>query len=382
MPSYNPSYAQMSQRYRKRHPYLYGAAVGAGKLWGRYGSYGAPAAVGAAAMAVPYLKNGGGLSGQGFKGGAAPIPGRSADAPSRRRKKFQKAKKCRNMKGMALKKEVCKLSNQIKELKSSESASLGKMTYRKNFPYRVLCNDNKTGVLNIPLNRTTEYEETLALLKYYDPATPGTLITAAAATGTYQKNFLVKDIYSKLVLRNNYQTDVSITVYLCKVKADSSISPYTAWEDGITTDAGNVTSKFSPNQYPTDYDVFNDLWSTKRVIHKTLSPGESTTASHTISDVEYNPALVDEHSATYQSRFRCAEWLVVVRGMPSHDTALDQQGLSAAGVDIVKYNTWKVSYDAGVNLSFIMESDNLDTPTNGFVQSHQPTPDNIAYSVA
>lgn len=315
------------------------------------------------------------------KGGAAPLPSRSVDAPARRRKKWQKAKKCRNMKGMALKKEVCKLSNQIKELKNSESASLGKMTYRTQFPFRLLAPDNLQAVTRSGINTTADYEDALSRLKYYDPATPGTLITAAAATGTYQKNFLVKSIYSKLELRNNYQSDAEVTVYLARVKADSSISSTTAWGDGITTDAGSVTATSELGQFPTDYDVFNDLWSCKRVVHKVLSPGESTVATHAISDVEYNPALVDEHTATYQQRFRCAEWLIVVKGCLSHDNAANEQGYSAAGIDMNHHRTWVVSYDAGVNLSYIENNINLDTPTNGFVQSHQPIADNQAYSV-
>lgn len=323
-----------------------------------------------------------GLGAPGFKGGAAPLPSKSANAGSRRRKKFRKAKKCRNMKGMTLKREVCKLSNQIKELKHSESASLGKMTYRVLTTKRQLVGDNVQNVEQHSINSTTKYEAALANLKYYDPATPGTLITADAATGSYQKNFLVKSIYSKLDIRNNYQSDADITVYLCRVKADSSLSPATAWGDGIATDAGNVAASSELSQYPTDYDVFNDLWTCKRVAHKVLSPGESMTATHSLENVEYNPALVDEHSASYQQRYASCVWLTVLRGTAAHDTSLDQQGLQAAGVDILQTQVWKVSYDAGINLSYVMVSNTLDTPTTGFVQSHQPIPDNITYSVS
>lgn len=370
--------------WRQRHPYAYGAAKAAGYAT-RYlpsAHFVAPAAAAYAAKRIPFggTKKRSGLSGEGFRGGAAPIHTKSANFKQKQRSRRAKAKKCRNMKGMALKKEVCKLSNQIKELKNSESASLGAMIYRTQWPHRIVSTTNTQGVYRTNINRTSDYEGALALLKYYDPATPGTLITADASTGSYQKNFLIKNLYSKLELRNNYQTDVELTVYLCRVKADSSISPSTAWGDGIATDAGNVTAVTELGQYPNDYDVFRDLWSCKRVVHKVLSPGESTLATHSVDDVEYNPALVDEHSAVYQQRFKSSEWLVVVKGCVSHDTTLDEQGLSAAGVDMIHHRTWQISYDAGVNLSYVMTSINMDTPTNGFVQSHQPTPDNIAYS--
>lgn len=372
-----------ARKLTSREKALVGAFKGA-KYLASKSNYWAPPV---AAYAASNLKMSGGpmksgLGGQGFRGSAAPIPSKPADSYQRKKKRFQKARKCRNMKGMKLKKEVCKLSNQIKELKNSESASLGKMTYRVMTPKRLLAATNTQGVTTMVINRTSDYEDALSRLKYYDPATPGTLITAAAATGTYQKNFLLKSIYAKLELRNNYQSDCEVTVYLCRVKADSSINPSAAWGDGITTDAGSIAASSELAQYPTDYDVFNDLWSCKRVVHKILSPGESTTASHSLQDIEYNPALVDEHSANYQQRFKCAEWLIVVRGCLSHDTAQDEQGLSQSGVDIIHHKTWKVSYDAGVNLSYIETNVALDTPTNGFVQSHQPIADNQAYSVA
>lgn len=328
-----------------------------------------------------------GLSGQGFsndfKGGAAPLPTKSATAPARRRKQAQKAKKCRNMKGYKLSKEVCSMKNQIRDLKKSEEASLGKMTYRKIQAWNHTVGNNVQSTSSYAVNRPTEYESVLANLKYYDPAVPGTLVTAAAATGTFQKDFLVKNIFSKLSFRNNYQTDVEITAYLCLPKSDSSIGPSTAWGDGISTDAGNVTSKNEIGCFPTDFDVFRDLWTAKRALHKVLSPGQSTECSHSVQDVQYDPALYDEHAADYQRRFKTFTWLVVIKGTLAHDTTLTaEQGIIAAGVDVLQSETWSVQYDAGVNLSYVMLDTTLDTPTNGFVQSHQPIPDNIGFSVA
>lgn len=315
-------------------------------------------------------------------GGAAPLPTKPLDVVARRRRHYQKIKKCDKMKGTALKKEVCKLSNQIKELKNAESASLGKMTYRKMEVWNQTCANNVQSVSLYEISKPSNYETVLAQLKYYDPGTPGTLITASAATGTYQKNFLVKNIHAKLTFRNNYQSDADVTVYLCTPKSDSSISPKQAWTDGITTDAGNVSANTEINQYPTDYDVFRDLWNAKRAGHKVLSPGESFEVSHSIQDVEYDPALYDEHAALYQKRFKTAMWMVVLKGTLSHDTVInDELGLAQAGIDTHIHQTWTVQYDAGVNLSYVYLDSTLDSPTTGFVQSHQPIPDNVGYSV-
>lgn len=317
------------------------------------------------------------------KGGGAPLRGVDPYRSQKRRHRKLKLKKCRNMKGMALKKEVCKLSNQIKELKHAESASLGKMTYRSIKAWNHLVGDNVQSDASYAINRPADYETVLANLKYYDPAVPGTLVTASAATGTYQKNFLVKNIFSKLSMRNNYQTDVEVIAYLCTPKSDSSISPASAWTDGITTDAGNITARTEYGCYPTDFDVFRDLWKAKRACSKILSPGQSTEVSHSVQNVEYDPALYDEHSASYQQRFKTFVWLVVLKGTVAHDTAVSaQQGTIAGGLDVIQSETWTIQYDAGVNLSYVVLDTTLDTPTNSFVQSHQPIADNIGYSVA
>lgn len=309
------------------------------------------------------------------KGGAAPLPSKIYKRQKRRRPKTKSNKK--------LSKEVSRIKKQVSDLKHSENASLGNMTYRQLQVWNQTCANNVQSISLYEISKPSNYETVLAQLKYYDPSVPGTLITASAATGTYQKNFLVKSIFSKLTFRNNYQSDADVTVYLCTPKSDSSISPSQAWTDGITTDAGNVTANTEINQYPTDYDVFRDLWTAKRAAHKILSPGQSFDVSHSISNVDYDPALYDEHSAQYQKRFKTAMWMVVLRGTLSHDTAVDDQlGLAQAGIDTYVQNTWNVQYDAGVNLSYVYLDTTLDTPTNGFVQSHQPIPDNVGYSVA
>lgn len=322
-----------------------------------------------------------GLSGEGFRGGAAPLPSKSGGYKKRIQRKKQERKKCSKLKGFALKKKVCHIENQLKDLRRAEDASLGLMTYRNVINTSLRVGDNVQKVASYAINRSQDYESVLANLKYYDPSDPANLVTASGVTGAYQKEFLVKNINAKLEMRNNYQSDVCLTVYLCIPKSDSSISPDTAWTNGITTDAGNVLANTELNQYPTDYDVFRDLWTAKRVCYKKLSPGQSATATTNISDVTFDPALYAQHSADYQRRWKSQRWLVVVTGTISHDSVSPNDvGLSSAGVDILISSTWKVQYDAGVNISYVYLDTTYDTPGTGFVQSHQPVADNISYS--
>ncbi len=190
-----------------------------------------------------------------------------------------------------------------------------------------------------------------------------------------------------LVTNNNIwqqklvQSDCNLKVYLCKAKDDTSITPSSAWSSGLA-DSGNVSAITQLNQFPSDTDLFNDLWSSKVAGNFTLSPGQTASVSHTVKNVEYDPSLVDTHNLTYQKEYKAFTWMFVVSGVLSHDTTLNEQGMAACGVDFSHHVSTVISYDAGTNIKYVHVVENLDTPTNGFVQSHQPVPDNISYSVA
>lgn len=309
------------------------------------------------------------------KGGASPLKGRNMK--KRGRKKIRAPSK------QKIGKELSSLKRQVKDLKHAENASLGKITYRRRLCWAVKASANQQGVATLPTNGTNEYELVLAQLKYYDPAVPGTLVTADGTSGTYQKDFLFKNIYGKLHMRNNYQTDCEVIVYLCKPKADTSQSPSQAWTDGIADDPGNITSYSNYGSLPTDYDTARQFWSYKRMATKSLSPGQSLEVSHAVNDVEYNPAFTDTHNLQYQRGLKHFQWLIIVRGTISHDSAVaTEQGISEAGIDVISTDVYECHYDAGVNLSFVYHDHTLDTFTNGAVQSHQPVADNIGYSIA
>ena len=254
------------------------------------------------------------------------------------------------------------------------------MTHRKMTPWTLSSAVNANGVADRSGNDTSIVENVLENLRYYDPSTPGTLITANFNTGTYQRSVHFKSVTQSMLLRNNYQSDVKVKVYLCTPKKDTNQGPSAAWTAGIADNPATIATTALLNQYPTDFQVFNDLWKVKVAVNTTLAPGESAKASHTAKDFEYDPAVVDSHALTYQRKYKSFAWLLVVSGVPSHDSALSQIGLAQAGIDYVMNRTCIVSYDAGVNIKFVVPQNTLDTPTNGFIQSHQPVPDNIAYS--
>jgi len=303
---------------------------------------------------------------------AQPLKGKSVK-PVRKKKTFRSK--------TAKKMNTCEKA--IKELRQSEKASLGIMKYRNRVVQnRLLCGINAQNALDINPIGTFSVEGVLTNLKFYDPSNPGTLITASGSAGTYQRNVLIKSISSKVLLRNNYQSDVKITMYHCKVKDDTNQLPKGAWNYAIA-DGGNAGTINALSQYPTDYNLVNDLWKLKVLTKTTLSPGQSVECAYQTDSFEYDSSTVDTHPLSYQNEYNASSCLVVVEGTVSHDTSLDQQGLCEAGVDISYQNTYVVSYNAGININYIhVDNSGVNTPTNGFVQGHQPTSDNQAYSLS
>lgn len=375
--------------FERKYPYAAGAVKGAarGTAWA-IRNKGAIAAA-AMAMSLGRAKRGGiyhsGLSGEGYRsgGGAKPLKGKSYATSRLRKARRRERKKCTNLKGYALKKKVCQLERRVKDLQHSESSSLGKITYRKFQTNTIRAGNNAQAVARAEVNNLSNMEAVLAQLLYYNPSAPATLVTADGTSGTYQKEFLFKTVYAKYLLRNNYQTDAEVTVYLIKPKQDTSINASLSWSNAIADDAGNSSAVTDYGIYPNEFDTFRDNWTAKRVLTKSLAPGQSCEVSHTENDIFYDPAFTDSHSLAYQKGFKMFGFLTIVKGVLSHDTTVStEQGTAEAGVDTLLQSNYVVHYDAGVNLSYVYQDTTLDTPTNGFVQSHQPIPDNIAYSVA
>ncbi len=274
-----------------------------------------------------------------------------------------------------------KVKGQIKELKRLAEADMGTHIYRKRTTGRVLASESVVGNTDFSISTVTILEDALAGLKYYDPAAPGTLVTAAAATGTFQKDFYFPRIYAKLSARNNYQVPCNVKLYMCMPKRDTSISPKTAFTNGLT-DVGGV-SETSPLVYVTDSVEFQDLWKIVSTQSALLQPGDSLSISNSIKPFQYDPALVDNHNMTYQKKFGSMVVFVRIEGVLGHDSSVTtEQGTLQAGVDISTYLVAECRYPAGADIKQIVIADSADTFTNSGVASSKPLADNQSYSLA
>lgn len=297
--------------------------------------------------------------------------------PSTIKKTYRSSKKTLPKK-KGLKRDVAKIKNAITALRQSENASLGKLTYRARGVERLLAGVNVQNFITVGLIGNTELETAGGQLQYYDSST-GALVTQSIAVGTYSKKMLVKSVTSSILLRNNYQADVNVLVYLCKIRDDTDQTPSVAFAN--VTDNAISGSSSTIGMFPSDSELMGQLWHTKRLSNEVLSPGQQLELSHTENNFEYDPSTVDSHNLEYQREYKSFGYLVIINGCLSHDVTLNQQGRSQAGIDIEESRTIKISYDAGANISRVYVVNAYDTATTAFTQSQKPIPDNVVYAV-
>jgi len=215
---------------------------------------------------------------------------------------------------------------------------------------------------------TMAYLETvLGQLRFFDSATPNTLVQASGASATYQRDYLFKSIYGKQIARNNYKIPVRCTIYCCTPKKDTSIAPATAFTNGLT-DIGNPSAT-SSLLHLTDSEEFSDLWKIHSSSSKILQPGTEMSLTYTAKDMLYAPSVFDSHALTYQNRFKNMQMLIRVEGCLGHDSVLTttQFGLGPSRVDTLFHAKYEVCYDAGIDLKFIyLDDTSTSTFTNAF----------------
>lgn len=305
---------------------------------------------------------------------AAKRMSRKRKAPSRR-----KATPRRNtQKNKQQDKRLAKLSKQLEQ-------STGHMTYRKLDVLQALFLTNKQKVAALSPSSISILETVLGQCKYFDPSTPGTLITASQVAGSYSRTSHFDSVTCNVQMRNNYQSDILLKLYLCTNRDDTNTAAGTAWTNAIADNAyGSVNSTDDLGQYPSDYPLLTDLYNVKKVLTKTLKAGQTCSYFHSTGPFDYDSATADSHALAYQRQYKSFQFLVVIRGALAHDTTIaNQVGTIDGGCDI-KYDTvFKVSYSTGgPSLKYIYVSDGTVNPSNQFVQTHQPVADNQGYSIA
>ena len=225
---------------------------------------------------------------------------------------------------------------------------------------------------------TTGIEGAIDALPYLDKST--NLESTWNATGGSVSKKIDLSVSTRLTVRNNYMSEAVVDVYLVVPRIDTGVNPLTAYTDGLT-DQGTGLGQTTINMYPTDSDIFNQLWRIKKHTRRRLKGGDQFDLFYNTGLFEYNPAAADTQNDQYQPRDNAHSYLIRIEGVLSHDTTNDEQAISQAGVDLKMKRVFTVKYAGGINQKRYEVSNTLDSITNGCVQSQTPGTDNKCYQV-
>jgi len=278
------------------------------------------------------------------------------------------------------KNSVKSLARQVKQLSIKQNTMMGELIYRNPLNTSLTTTAGLQNSVDQDVFNASYYEIVLQQLRYYNPSAPSTLVTADGATGTYDKSFRFESNVAKMTLRNNFRVPVEVAVYYCKVKSDTNTSPRTAWDNGISDKSTSGIT--SPYIYPTDSDIFTDLWNVTKTVKKQLEAGETMCCKYTEPSFNYDPAVNDNSPPYYTKYDKAFSFLVVVKGIVCHDnTAQSNINHAPGGVDILTYRMSKVKYNAGGKVQWIHINNGLTSITTGVV-SQKPSPANQSYSAS
>lgn len=201
----------------------------------------------------------------------------------------------------------------------------------------------------------------MANLRYFNPAIPGTLTTANAASGTYHRKMTIKSTSSKCIVKNNYNIGCKVKIYAVVPKHTTNTPPLTAFTNGMA-DQGNPTSN-SPNIYLTDSTQFKDLFKIADTKSATLLPGQEMSCTYYSKSFTFDPAEFDALSDNYNPDWKSVIYIVRIEGLLSHDAGTDNlRGLNNSKVDVLTKTKIVISYDSGgVALNDYSVSDGYNT---------------------
>jgi len=302
----------------------------------------------------------------------APVPVIVANPPSRKALKSIKSS-IRSKKNHSVKKRLSRLERTV----GDESSKL---------IYKVDLKDTLRPSAAQALNGykdfclTSTIDAALANCRFFDPSTPGTLITSNLATPTFTQKIKVYQSGSAII-KNNYQVPCVVTYAILKPKLPTVHAPTTTWTDGLA-DAGNPTNT-SYMLSMKDSPEFSKVWRGKFKT-KTLLPGRSIYVKHFTKSFDYDPSWADTYTQTWQPRNKSALLFYRVHGVLGHDTSVaTEQGIMQAGIDVCLRSTYNIVYNSGGAsvTTVVLNQGSSSSFTNGAVASQLFT-DNQVYSVS
>lgn len=328
--------------------------------------YGFPSLYGAGAGAI-------GSSIYGYGPGPPPPP---SPYGSSKRKGAKK-----RMRGRQKKDKLKSIQKKLVAMAKVDDSTTGDLIHRNNLCGNIKSLPNAQNILWMGVSNLNQIEATLSYCKFFDPAT-NSLVVADLSSGTYQRNININNVQLSVKFKNNYRVPCNLVVYLCTTKDDTNIAPDALWSAGVA-DGSNLTATTQLNQYPTDYNLVNDVWKLRKYTDVILEPGAVQMVKHSGGSFSYDPATTDTHNDAWQKEYKAFGFLVVLKGLLAHDSVVaTEQGITPAGVDYEQKVITHVQYSAGANIKYTQVDNVYDTFTNSALVSNKPVAGNQNYSVA
>lgn len=273
--------------------------------------------------------------------------------------------------------KVAKLAKQVKsiqfQLKNDFATHVNRVIEQGSF----LCANNVQFANELSITNSASLQNSFDLLRYYDPATPGTLVTAAGETGTFSRQMTVKNINFKVRLRNNYQSPCNLTYYICEAKADTGDSPLQTWRNGTVNQYITDPNDTAIYTYPTDSVQMKEVWKVIKTVTKLIQPGSQCEVNVNTGKFVFDPSLFDDETDVFQRRNKATVVLFKIWGPPSHSGT--SNGTIACGLDFTSCRTTSIQYDAGTSLQDYSHSDNFEIQSTAVV-SNKPVADNQIFT--
>lgn len=259
------------------------------------------------------------------------------------------------------------MAKRVRQLETKLAGTTGLFTYRQRDTSHVEIPTNQSLHKTFPVNGTTDFGQVLSEVPRFNPAT-NTMETKDFNATNYSRHYLFKVIQSTMWLNNNGRIPVRVKVYCCRSKSDTSIDPATAISNGI------VDQMLSPQTlsgllFPTDVNLFKELWEIKKMASVYLHPGKPMFVTYAEKDVAFDPAFIDSHGFEYTTNHRSYVWMIRLEGVVSHSPDNPLLVGSAPGcVDVQIDKKFELEYDSGQSdTKFYRFVDNSDATGDGVV---------------
>nr|QUS52592.1 capsid protein [Mute swan feces associated circular virus 3] len=272
-------------------------------------------------------------------------------------------------------------SRKIRTIKKELGSNISVLTYRKRDTTYARCPQAESNTTDFIVNNIGSMEAVLSNVPFFDSAT-GALINTNLTDDSFTRNLMFKNIYANITLRNNCKVPVRLKLYLVSVKNDTDTTPTVAFTSGLV-DCMATADPSSTQVFPTDSELFKDLWTIKKSISKYMQPGTECSMSHALKDITYDTALTDAHNLNHQKKMKTFGWMIRIEGVPAHDGGAPNVivGSTAGQLDIIVDSKYTLHYDSGGQglrrLQVVDNTPNLPT----MVVSNKPIASNQIYKL-